>query len=108
MTLTLNLVDILIVHSYDFDVLIWVVSSHGGHAGAGPFFIDSAREKIYLYGDLVSKFYAENCEAMRGKAAFYIPSFCQSFTGEKYEGKVEDIYAGSLKPYSTQDDVVCE
>ena len=64
-------------------MLFWFVSSHGAQDGFGPHFYDSLSKPVYLYRDLVAEFYVEQCPAMRGKAAFYLPAFCQTFTGKK-------------------------
>ncbi len=61
----------------NFDLLFWVISSHGGTNEHGSFFWDSEGDMIYLYQDLIEHFRVDKCPAMAGKAAFYLPSFCR-------------------------------
>ena len=61
-----------------FDLLIWIISSHGGEeAGRGAFFADSEGGRVYLSKDVVRWFSVDSFPDMQDKPVFYFPSFCR-------------------------------
>ena len=64
----------------DCDLLLWVVSSHGGLDQYGPYFVDSNQERIYQYPDWINKMAAANCAATKTKKMIFFPTYCRNFS----------------------------
>ena len=71
----------------DCDLLLWIVSSHGGIDEDGPFFLDSDDEKVYQYQDWIYKMAVDDCPAMEKKRMIFFPIYCRNKDrGDKDEG----------------------
>ena len=62
------------------DLLIWIVSSHGGTDQFGPFFSDSNGERIYEYPEWIHQMAVERCPIMEKKRIIFFPTYCRNFS----------------------------
>lgn len=63
----------------DCDLLLWIVSSHGGMDQYGPYFVDSNEEKIYQYPEWINLMAVDYCPQMERKKMIFFPNYCKNF-----------------------------
>ena len=60
-----------------FELLIWIVSSHGGIDKHGEFFYDYNKQRIYLKQHLIDAFSVDQCPVMESKFAVFLANYCR-------------------------------